>query len=343
MLEKPDLADEKIAACLESSYGIRIAEIEFLQLGADSNSWVYRVAAKDGMAAFLKAKKGNPYLPSLVIPRYLRDQGIRQAVAPLLSRSQALWQPLEDFSLILYPFIEAKSAIESGMPEAQWIELGALLKKIHSLRLPPDLTNLLRKESFLPVWSEVFAALDDKVEAGVFYGPFEEELAAFWNPRKAQIQRLRERTLELSRMLRAREYEFVLCHADFHTGNILYGGEGGLYIVDWDDPLLAPKERDLMFVSGTAGSSVGYTPEQERLFYQGYGETELDLLALTYYQYDWAAQDLGDFGRRNFLDPQAGDETKAEALGFFTSIFQPGETLDTAYRLDRELTANSSS
>ena len=138
-------------------------------------------------------------------------------------------------------------------------------------------------------------------------------------------------------MLRAREHEFVLCHADFHTGNILYGGEGRLYIVDWDDPLLAPKERDLMFVSGTAGSSVGYTPEQERLFYQGYGETAFDLPALTYYQYDWAAQDLGDFGRRIFLDAQAGDETKAEALKFFTSIFQPGESLDTAYRLDREL------
>ena len=119
MLEKPDLADEKIAACLEANYGISATDIAFLQLGADSNSWVYRVAAKDGMVIFLKAKKGSPYLPSLVIPRYLRDQGIHQAVAPLPTRSQALWQPLEGFTLILYPFIEAEPAVESGMPEAQ--------------------------------------------------------------------------------------------------------------------------------------------------------------------------------------------------------------------------------
>jgi spectinomycin phosphotransferase len=337
MLEKPDLADEKIAASLEDNYGISTAEIEFLQLGADSNSWVYRVSAKDRNVYFLKAKKGSPYLPSLVIPRFLRDHGIHQAVAPLPSRSQALWQPLEGYALILYPFIEARSAIDGGMPEAQWVELGGLLKQIHGMRMPPDLSALLRRESFLPVWSKVFAALDEKIEAGVFTGPFEEELAAFWRPRREQIHRLLERTLELSQVLRAKEHAFVLCHADFHTANILYDGRDRLYIVDWDDPLLAPKERDLMFVSGTAGSSVGYTREQEQLFYRGYGEAELDLTALTYYQYDWAAQDLGDFGRRIFLDPQAGDETKAEALGFIISIFQPGETLDTAYRLDREL------
>ena len=48
MLEKPDLPDEKIIACLQAEYGLRVATIAFLPLGADLNTAVYRVVADDG-------------------------------------------------------------------------------------------------------------------------------------------------------------------------------------------------------------------------------------------------------------------------------------------------------
>ena len=44
-----------------------------------------------------------------------------------------------------------------------------------------------------------------------------------------------------------------MCHKDIHGGNILIRTDGQppvLYILDWDDPILAPKERDLMFIGG---------------------------------------------------------------------------------------------
>jgi len=43
MLEKPNLQDEKIIACLRNGYGVPAARIDFLPIGNDSNAWVYRV------------------------------------------------------------------------------------------------------------------------------------------------------------------------------------------------------------------------------------------------------------------------------------------------------------
>ena len=54
--------------------------------------------------------------------------------------------------------------------------------------------------------------------------------------------------------------------------NLLIGdqdaaGQSALFIVDWGNPIFAPKERDLMFV-GMSRASAG--AREETLFYQGY-------------------------------------------------------------------------
>jgi spectinomycin phosphotransferase len=48
MLEKPDLQDEKILACLQGEYGMLAVQLAFLPLGADRDTAVYRAVADDG-------------------------------------------------------------------------------------------------------------------------------------------------------------------------------------------------------------------------------------------------------------------------------------------------------
>ena len=113
-----------------------------------------------------------------------------------------------------------------------------------------------------------------------------------------------------------------MCHSDIHAGNILIGADDAFYIVDWDNPILAPKERDLMFVGGGQGFT-GHTPqEEETLFYRGYGETQIDPVALAYYRYERIIQDIAVYCEQLFLSDEGGED-RAQALRHFASNFLP--------------------
>jgi len=70
MLEKPDLKDEKIIACLKNDYGLRVNEITFLPLGADFNTAVYRVVANGETHYFVKLRRGEFDKAVVAIPTY---------------------------------------------------------------------------------------------------------------------------------------------------------------------------------------------------------------------------------------------------------------------------------
>jgi spectinomycin phosphotransferase len=326
MLEKPNLSDEKIIASLRDHYGITAA-IEFLPIGNDATAWVYRVVGEGGTAYFLKLKKGAVYEPSVTIPRFLKDNGIEQAVAPLPTRDGQLWAAVESFALILYPFIDGQSGMEVGLSDAQWVELGGILRKMHAIQLPDSLAAQVQRETFTPRWGKLVRELDVKIPVMAYENPGSQALAAFWLERAAEIRQIVERAEALGRMLQNRALPFVLCHTDIHTANVLVDRADNLHIVDWDQPILAPKERDLMFMLNTPG---------ETLFFKGYGETAVDWTAFAYYRYEWVVQELGDYGARMFLMDDLGDETRADSLRGFRQLFDPGDVVDEAYEADSD-------
>ncbi len=154
MIEKPNLADEKIIAALCENYGLPVTSLEFLQLGNDDRAWVYKVLAENDKPYFLKVRKGQINEPSLRVPRYLSDHGIEQVVAPFANQSGALWTVLDSFALILYPFIDGEMGAVVGMSETQWLEFGTVVGKIHALPLDADFTRLMRRETFVSFWMD---------------------------------------------------------------------------------------------------------------------------------------------------------------------------------------------
>jgi spectinomycin phosphotransferase len=325
MLEKSALEDEKIITCLRQSYGLAVASLQFLPIGNDATAWVYKVQTDEAKSYFLKVKKGSAYEPSLLVPRYLKDRGIEQVVAPLLTPTQELWQSLDSFTLILYPFIEGHPGMETGLSDQQWSEFGVIMKAIHTTALSPELAEQVKKETFIPKWAGLVKQLQTQIKERLYDDSPQKVLALFWQERSEEISQIVARTEELGRLLQQRSLDFVLCHADIHTANILLDQEHNLFIVDWDETVLAPKERDLMFVVGD---------QEEVLFFKGYGKTEIDALALAYYRYEWAVQEIGDFGERVFLSQDLGEETKKEAVQGFVELFQPGDVVEGAYASD---------
>ena len=130
MLEKPNIQDEKIVACLRDYYGLTVAQVAFLPLGADANAAVYRVVAEDKTPYFLKLHSGSFDETAVLLPRFLHDQGIRQIIAPIPTTAGRLWGSLERFTVILYPFIDGKNGWEVELTDSQWIEFGAAFRQI---------------------------------------------------------------------------------------------------------------------------------------------------------------------------------------------------------------------
>jgi spectinomycin phosphotransferase len=169
--------------------------------------------------------------------------------------------------------------------------------------------------------------------AQTFADPIERELAAFWHDRRAEIRALVDRAEALGRRLRAANPPRVICHADIHTWNLLIDEDDGLWIVDWDDVVLAPKECDLMFVVGGLSSEL-VGPREEAWFFAGYGETSVDPLALAYYRYARAVDEIGAFAEQGILMPGLGEVTRRDSMRLLKSLFDPGNIVALAYGAD---------
>jgi spectinomycin phosphotransferase len=324
---------EQIINCLRAEYGLGVEAICLLSLGADVTTSVYRVITENGTNYFVKLRKGDFNEGSVTIPSFLSTLGIKQIIPPLATRTGHLWTNIDSFKLILYPFVEGHAGLERKMFKRQWLEFGKALKRVHTVDLPLNLTSNLRKEDFSSRWRNTIKLYLEHLEKEVFHGSIEEEAAGLLKSKKDQILDVIKRTEQLAQMLQERPCEFVLSHGDIHGWNLLIDTHGALYIVDWDALCFAPKERDLMFIGGGHGDS-GYTPqEEEAMFYQGYGQTNINPIALTYYRYERILVDIADDCNLIFWSDE-GQEFKTAALEDLKNKFLPACYLDIAYRSD---------
>ena len=149
----------------------------------------------------------------------------------------------------------------------------------------------------------------------------------FWYTWMARFQ-------ELGQKLKDQPTKFVLCHSDIHGGNVLINGNNPIYIVDWDDPIMAPKERDLMFIGGVA--NVWNKPHEEEFFYKGYGVTEVNVAMLAYYRHERIVEDIALYGQELLLTT-AGGANRQEMFKQFVAMFEPQGVVDIAFKTDIDL------
>jgi spectinomycin phosphotransferase len=207
------------------------------------------------------------------------------------------------------------------------------VRQIHTSLLTPDLEQIIRRESYIPSRRDVIGALENAINRRGLSGPAQRELAVFWRARQQKIDTLVEHADSLGRRLREASHPSVLCHADLHTWNVLLDTDGQIWIVDWDETVLAPKERDLMFVVGGIGRDL-VSPRETACFFEGYGDTTIDPLALVYYRYAWAVQDMAAYGERVFFLPDLAEESRHDAVHGFVDLFEPGNIVDIALGSD---------
>ena len=328
MSPKPDAAMGQIVEYVRKVYGIDARHVG-LAAGGDVEVTVYRVDSDEG-PHFLKLRRDQPRNPP-PLSRYLADSGITQVLAPLNPRDGYSSSRIGDLSATIFPFIDGENGFRRPLSEDQWTSFGAVVRALHDVRLPLSVSETMRQETYSDVWrSKVRGYLTGAPSQGP-NDSVARELRGLLSRKRLEIATLVEHAEQFAASLRRRVLLVVPCHGDLHAGNVLIDSAGSLVIVDWDDAVLAPKERDLMFVGGGVGGAWNRR-EESAAFYHGYGPASVDAEALTYYRCERVVEDVAVYCDRLLL--KGGDQgaEREESLRRLVDAFQPNDVVEIAER-----------
>jgi spectinomycin phosphotransferase len=322
--------DLKIIHYLDTAYGIAVTKLIPLDLGADINACVYQAIAPNE-SYFVKLKQGHHHDISLDIVALLHQAGIKQIIAPIQTIEGTSSQAMGDFTMIVYPFIKGKDGFHQALTNEQWLTFGQALRQVHHLNVPPSIQQRLRRETYLPKWQEAVRTLYTHIETQPKPKSDEigQNLMVFMQKNATTIQQLVNRAEQLGNEIKTQSPPFVLCHSDIHGGNVLISDNGTLYMVDWDEPIMAPKERDLMFIGGGV-ANVWNKPNEAALFYQGYGKADINQTILSYYRHERIVEDIAVYGQALLLTTKGNN--RATMLHHFMAMFAPNGVVDIAYQ-----------
>ncbi|HID7091415.1 TPA: aminoglycoside O-phosphotransferase APH(9)-Ia [Legionella pneumophila] len=331
MLKQPIQAQQLIEL-LKVHYGIDIHTAQCIQGGADTNAFAYQ-ADSESKSYFIKLKYGYHDEINLSIIRLLHDSGIKEIIFPIHTLEAKLFQQLKHFKIIAYPFIHAPNGFTQNLTGKQWKQLGKVLRQIHETSVPISIQQQLRKEMYSPKWREIVRSFYNQIEFDNSDDKLTAAFKSFFNQNSAAIHRLVDTSEKLSKKIQPDLDKYVLCHSDIHAGNVLVGNEESIYIIDWDEPMLAPKERDLMFIGGGVGN-VWNKPHEIQYFYEGYGEINVDKTILSYYRHERIVEDIAVYGQ-DLLSRNQNNQSRLESFKYFKEMFDPNNVVEIAFATEQ--------
>lgn len=329
---------------LREHYGLAASGLTQLGGGLDLAAWTFRVTVDSGPDRVLRLKRGEPRPAAYLVPWHLRQSGVDEVVAPLVTRTGSLFVRSHGLTWSVYPFVEGADGYDGRMTRAHWQRLGTVLRTAHGIAPPRRVLDLLPRPGRDTTVYDRLVDLDDQLRRPGGPAAAGPDFVAAWHRHRGVFTAMLDQMRTLAGRASRRPDRDVLCHGDLHPGNILVDGER-LHILDWDDVLLAPKERDLIFVpDGTPDRGldgrqpVPLAPE----FPRGYGllSDDVDWVALTYHRCERVVQDVTELAHQGLGLTTDDLGTRAGATGWLDYIFLPGGEADSALRAARHLPAD---
>ncbi|KTD68205.1 spectinomycin phosphotransferase [Legionella steelei] len=326
---KKTIHEQQLIELLNVHYGINIHAVQLILGGADMSAFGYK-ADSESNSYFVKVKFGDHNEINLSIISLLHDAGIEEIIFPIQTSEAKLFQHEDHYKIIAYPFIHAPNGFTQNLTEKQWTQLGKVLKKIHETSVPASIQQQLRQETYSTKWREIVRSFYSQIKLNHADDIITADFKSFFKQNIDAIYRLVDSTEELSKKMKPDVDTYVLCHSDIHAGNVLVDKES-IYIIDWDEPILAPKERDLMFIGGGVGN-VWNKPHEISYFYEGYGSTNINQTILSYYRHERIVEDMALYGQ-DLLSRDQNDQSRLESLKYFKSMFAPNDVIEIAFSM----------
>ena len=293
---QPKINTQKLKQTILKDYGFEIEKIKYIPKGEVGLSFV--VQCKENKKHFIKiypatrlAKISIQNLDfSLRVCYDLYTKcSIKNISYPLLTRAGELKTYFESKPLIILNFIEGKNQDNIKLSNKELVKVSELLASIHKNTSKIELEKASKEKFNIGFKDELINGINILEQNKRLNNKYKIKLAKLIIPMKNEILRLLEKTVILSKSIRLKEADFVICHTDpFHL-NLIINKNHDVFLIDWDGVKLAPKEHDLWF----------YLWNNPILFLTSYkniyGNLTLDKEALLFYFYYRILEDLTDW------------------------------------------------
>ncbi|MGR6319155.1 phosphotransferase [Micromonospora soli] len=328
--------DARLAARVAEEFGLTLLTTVPVDLGADPAARLWRATTADGHDYAVKLTGGGTPAGAVVTARLVR-QGVPGIAAPLTTRDGRLGAVHDGRRLTVVPWVSDERAPAGGMRPAHWRGYGALLAAAHAVPVTAELAELPREDHTHAAVAAAFRRTDRRLRAvDDAADRWTRETAGHWRAAAADLARLLAAVDRLGAELRARPAELVVCHGDPHLGNLLLGADGQVWLIDWDDAVLAPRERDLMFVIGGGPAFAPRGRVDEAAFRAGYGPVEPDPVRLAYQLGVRALDDIWSWSA-DAADPGRAEADRVRALRIVVELLSPLGLVSLARRALRDL------
>jgi spectinomycin phosphotransferase len=323
-------ANDSVRIWVQQDFGVEIITLTAVEHGADEASLLWRGVGADGVSYAVKLSGGGTPA-GLIVSVHLAEHGVAGVMPPLISRHGRPWSDREHRRLSVVPWLPETRALEGEMSPAHWRSYGALLAKVHATAVTDALaTSLPREDHTHDHWASVARTLDSSLRltaedpaAGGTVDDLVRALAQEWCAAGDRVSTLLDQADSLALDLHTGESTSVVCHGDPHLGNLLIGQDERVWLIDWDDAVLAPRERDLMFILGGVLAFAPVTQQQQSWFFEGYGSTDIDRIHLAYYRCARALEDLA-YPAAQIVDVHRfTDRERSDALSIVRGVLSP--------------------
>jgi spectinomycin phosphotransferase len=310
---------DQVRGWVRADFAVELVSMEPVHLGTDTAATLWRGVAQDGSVLAIKWTAGGS-AAGPVVSSHLASLGIDHIVAPAHTVDGRLWSQRGGRRLLLTPWLSGDRAVKHRMDQEQWTAYGALLARIHAAPRPKD--PLPTEDYTHHKVAAATHAVNSELRIHRAGDHIVRDLAKCWQlGLGARILWLLACADRLAARLRAEPPPHVLCHGDPHLGNVLLM-DGTPWLLDWDDAMLAPRERDLVLLKGGMGAFGPQNRDEQAWFDVGHGAADVDPVVLAYYRCTRAIEDVVYFAQ-DILDVDRLPAERADLMEIIRGVAGP--------------------
>ena len=322
------ITDTELTQCLAAHWSLSIDSLEYVPKGGGSYHWLAhgddsRFVTVDDLDHKSWLGRDRETVFAGVTSAFEAAQQLAHGaalefvVAPMRSVEGRSAVRLSDrYSVALFPVLDGDAGDFFHVPEgAERDEILQLLVRLHSATA--HVAHPPRRSFELDRRPELEDALIHSDEPWTT-GPLADKARELLVRSRDLIVGWLEAFDELTSRLERNGSPAVLTHGEPHPANFVRV-DGRLLLIDWDTVALAPRERDLWFLSD--GTADGFRDYEARTG-QAVDPNGIELYALT-----WTLSDVADF-LALLRAPHAGNADDEKALGALRTylVERPGRT-----------------